>query len=59
MNPTILKTKLDSFLTPSERFEGQISYSRTIRERFDIENDRDKNLGRLEINIEKRSIQNA
>jgi chemotaxis protein MotA len=59
MNPTILKTKLDSFLTPSERFEGQISYSRTIRERFDIENDRGEKLDRLEIDIEKRSIQNA
>lgn len=35
MNPVILKTKLESFLTPSERIEELVSY-RKIRERFNI-----------------------
>lgn len=37
INPVILKTKLDSFLTPSERLEEYVSYSK-IQERFNIEN---------------------
>lgn len=37
INPVILKTKLDSFLTPSERFEEFVSYQR-IQERFNIKN---------------------
>lgn len=36
MNPVILKTKLESFLTPSEREEQLVSYAK-IRERFNIE----------------------
>ena len=35
MNPVILKTKLESFLTPSERAEELVSYSK-IKERFNI-----------------------
>lgn len=35
MNPVILKTKLESFLTPSERIEELVSY-RKIKERFNI-----------------------
>lgn len=35
MNPVILKTKLDSFLTPSERLEELTSYTQ-IQERFNI-----------------------
>lgn len=36
MNSVILKTKLESFLTPSERKEHLVSYAK-IRERFSIE----------------------
>lgn len=36
MNPVILKTKLESFLTPSERDEELVSYAK-IKERFNIE----------------------
>jgi len=36
MNPVILKTKLESFLTPSERNETLVPYSK-IKERFNIE----------------------
>lgn len=36
MNPVILKTKLESFLTPSEREEQLVSYAK-IKERFNIE----------------------
>lgn len=36
MNPIILKTKLESFLTPSERESKLVSYQK-IRERFKIE----------------------
>jgi chemotaxis protein MotA len=35
VNPVILKTKLDSFLTPSERVEDFVSYKQ-IKERFNI-----------------------
>lgn len=35
MNPVILKTKLESFLTPSERATELVSYSK-IKERFNI-----------------------
>lgn len=35
VNPIILKTKLDSFLTPSDRTEEKISYAK-IQERFHI-----------------------
>ncbi len=38
MNPVILKTKLESFLTPSERIEQLVSY-RKIKERFNIKED--------------------
>lgn len=36
MNPVILKTKLESFLTPSERVSELVSYQK-IKERFKIE----------------------
>ena len=36
LNSVILKTKLESFLTPSERQEDLVSYAK-IRERFNIE----------------------
>ncbi len=36
VNPLILKTKLESFLTPSEREAGLVSYQK-IRERFQLE----------------------
>ena len=35
MNPVILKTKLESFLTPAERKEDLVSYNK-IKERFNI-----------------------
>ena len=35
LNPTILKTKLESFLTPSERQEELVSYQK-LKERFNI-----------------------
>ncbi len=35
INPTILKTKLESFLTPSERQETLVSYQK-LKERFNI-----------------------
>lgn len=38
VNPLILKTKLESFLTPSERKHKLVSY-RKIREKFQIEQD--------------------
>jgi chemotaxis protein MotA len=38
MNPLILKTKLESFLTPSERESKLVSYQK-IRERFQIESE--------------------
>lgn len=38
VNPVILKTKLDSFLTPSERVEEFVSYKQ-IKERFNIQAD--------------------
>ena len=36
LNPVILKTKLESFLTPSEREVKLVSYAK-IKERFNIE----------------------
>lgn len=41
MNPVILKTKLDSFLTPSERMEELTSYAQ-IQKRFNIESNREE-----------------
>jgi len=38
LNPVILKTKLESFITPSERNEELVSY-RKIKERFKIKED--------------------
>jgi chemotaxis protein MotA len=38
INPVILKTKLESFLTPSARIEELVSY-RKIKERFNIKED--------------------
>jgi chemotaxis protein MotA len=35
VNPVILRTKLESFLTPSERKESLVSYAK-IKERFNI-----------------------
>ena len=43
INPVILKTKLDSFLTPSERIEKFVSY-RQIQERFNIDEQREEPL---------------
>lgn len=37
VNPVILKTKLDSFLTPSERIEEYVSYAK-IQQKFNIQN---------------------
>ncbi len=39
MNPVVLKTKLESFLTPSERETTLVPYAK-IRERFNIERER-------------------
>ena len=36
MNPVILKTRLESFLTPSERDNKLLSYAK-LKERFKIE----------------------
>lgn len=41
MNPVILKTKLDSFLTPSERMEELTSYAQ-IQKRFNIDSSREE-----------------
>ncbi len=41
LNPVILKTKLESFLTPSDREVELVSYAK-IKERFNIERDRQK-----------------
>lgn len=41
INPVILKTKLESFLTPSDRVTELVSYSR-IKERFRIEKQQQK-----------------
>lgn len=41
MNPVILKTKLESFLTPSDRENELVSY-RKIKERFKIEQEQEK-----------------
>jgi len=41
MNSVILKTKLESFLTPSERKENLVSYAK-LRERFSIEKQEEK-----------------
>ena len=41
MNPVILKTKLESFLTPSERATELVSYSK-IKERFNIAKQREE-----------------
>lgn len=38
INPTILKTKLESFLTPSERQETLVSYQK-LQERFNIDSE--------------------
>lgn len=42
VNPVILKTKLESFLTPSEREVELVSYAK-IRERFNIEREQNRN----------------
>ena len=39
LNPVILKTKLESFLTPSERDAELVSYAK-IKERFNIEREK-------------------
>jgi chemotaxis protein MotA len=39
LNPVILKTKLESFLTPSDREVEYVSYAK-IKERFKIERER-------------------
>jgi len=41
LNPVILKTKLESFLTPSDREVELVSYAK-IKERFNIERERQK-----------------
>ena len=41
MNPVILKTKLDSFLTPSERMEELTSYAQ-IQKRFNIDSSQEE-----------------
>lgn len=41
LNPVILKTKLESFLTPSDREVQLVSYAK-IKERFSIERERQK-----------------
>ena len=41
VNPIILKTKLESFLTPSERETQLVSYAK-LKERFNIERDQKK-----------------
>ncbi len=41
INPVILKTKLESFLTPSDRKDQLVSYAK-IKERFNIEKEQQK-----------------
>ncbi len=52
INPVILKTKLDSFLTPSERFEEFVSYKR-IQERFNISSEDHTHDSELNINLKE------
>jgi chemotaxis protein MotA len=47
LNPVILKTKLESFLTPSEREIELVPYSR-IKERFNIEKEMESLLAEIE-----------
>lgn len=51
INPVILKTKLDSFLTPSERVEEFVSYKQ-IKERFNIAADLPNNENSLDFPID-------
>ena len=41
LNPVLLKTKLESFLTPSDREIELVSYAK-IKERFNIEREHQK-----------------
>lgn len=51
INPVILKTKLDSFLTPSERIEKFVSY-RQIQERFNIDEHLEEPLPKEKISVD-------
>ncbi|MBM9605889.1 motility protein A [Desulfopila inferna] len=51
INPIVLKTKLDSYLTPSER-TGDRHPPASIRERFNLEEESPTESGRLEFNLE-------
>lgn len=58
LNPVILKTKLDSFLTPSERVEEFVSYKQ-IKERFNIAADLPDNDNSLDFPIDDYSPKSA
>lgn len=50
INPVVLKTKLDSFLTPSERLEDH-HLSAATQKRFNLADDRQEEPGRLQLNL--------
>lgn len=54
LNPVILKTKLESFLTPSEREIQLVSYAK-IKERFNIERERKREAESNKEKIEEKS----
>ncbi|MEE4242400.1 MAG: MotA/TolQ/ExbB proton channel family protein [Desulfopila sp.] len=56
INPVILKTKLDSFLTPSERVEEYVSYAK-IQQRFNIQTSEPSLEESLLGNLKKSSMQ--
>ncbi len=58
INPIILKTKLDSFLTPSERVEEFVSYNQ-IKERFNIAADLPEPANPVDLQTENYSPQSA
>ncbi|MBU1566784.1 MAG: MotA/TolQ/ExbB proton channel family protein [Proteobacteria bacterium] len=58
VNPVILKTKLESFLTPSERETKLVSYAK-LKERFNIEREQkidEENSGGVKINPQEDKI---
>ncbi len=58
INPIILKTKLDSFLTPSERIEDFVSYNK-IQEKFNIAGEHKQTEPGLDIPLEDPAVRTA
>lgn len=58
INPIILKTKLDSFLTPSERIEEHVPYNK-IQEKFNIADDGGLRDPMIDISLDSPAIQST